>query len=213
MADSQLHIATFALGEWMTNCYVVHVGDSSTCWIIDAGFEPRPLIDYVLEHNLTPRQIILTHAHVDHIAGLAEVRDVWPDIPILLHGDEHEFLGDPALNLSAFLAVPITAPPATATLSHGDTRSLDGIDFQVRHTPGHSPGGVTLYQPESAVAIVGDTLFASSIGRSDFPTSNGRTLMQSIREQLMTLPDETSALPGHGPATTIGAERRGNPFL
>jgi glyoxylase-like metal-dependent hydrolase (beta-lactamase superfamily II) len=141
------------------------------------------------------------------------MRELWPDMPILLHEAEHDFLLEPQLNLSAFLAEPIVAPAATGSLAHGDTLSLQGVHFEIRHTPGHSPGGVTLYQPDNAVAIVGDTLFASSIGRSDFPTSNGNVLMQSIREQLLTLPDATRILPGHGPASTIGAERAGNPFL
>lgn len=157
--------------------------------------------------------VVLTHAHLDHIGGLQEVRRRFPEVPIAIHEAEREFLTDTALNLSAYIGEPLVAPEATATLRHGDAVALSEHVFEVRHTPGHSPGNVCLYQPQAHVAIVGDTLFAGSIGRYDFPTSDGPTLMRSIREQLLTLPDNTRVLPGHGPETTIGRERRSNPYL
>lgn len=206
-----LQIETFVLGAWETNCYVVSAGRS--CWIVDAGFDPRPMLEHIAERRLTPRQIVLTHAHADHIAGLHDVRRAFPDIPILIHEAEHAFLTDTALNLSAFLAEPVVAPEPTGTFAHGDTLLLEGAAFEVRHTPGHSPGGVCLYQPDHGVALVGDTLFSGSIGRSDFPTSDGETLGRSIREQLLTLPGATRILPGHGPETTIAIERRSNPYI
>jgi len=207
-----LAIHTFPLGAWQTNCYVVSVGDR--CWIVDAGFEPAPMLDFIDEHGLTVEQVVLTHAHLDHIGGLHEVRQRHADVPILIHADETAFLTDTGLNLSAMAGVgPVVAPEATGTLAHGDTLTLAGQSFEVRHTPGHSPGGVTLIHHDTHAAIVGDTLFAGSIGRYDFPTSDGETLMRSIREQLMTLPDETRILPGHGPATTVGQERTSNPYL
>lgn len=207
-----LHIETFCLGDWMTNCYVVHT-DSGRCWIVDAGFGPDPLIEYILEHNLEPQQVVLTHAHVDHIAGLEAIRSRWVDLPILIHRAEQDFLSDPALNLSLVLAQPVVAQEATGFLEHGQVLSLDGIEFEVRHTPGHSPGGVTLYHQAGGVALVGDALFAGSIGRTDFPTSDHGALINSIRTQLYTLPNETRVLPGHGPETTIGQERVGNPYV
>lgn len=211
MSDA-LHIETFTLGQWMTNCYVAYT-DAGNCWIIDCGFEPEDMFEFIEEKNLTPQQVVLTHAHVDHIAGLPSLRRRWKDLPIVIHEAEREYPGDPALNLSIALAEPIVAPEPTSVFLHGDTLMLDGIGFEVRHTPGHSPGGVCLYQQEHHLAIVGDTLFAGSIGRSDFPTSNSNDLLNSIRTQLLTLPDDTRVLPGHGPATTIGTERRTNPFL
>lgn len=207
-----LHIQAFCLGQWMTNCYVIH-GRSGDCWIIDAGFYPRPLLEYIHSRRLAVTSVLLTHAHVDHIAGLSAIRAVMPGVPILIHEREEQFLTNPELNLSIVLEEPIVAPAATGVLTDGQTLTLDGLTFQVLHTPGHSPGGVTFYQKDHAVALVGDALFAGSIGRTDFPTSDHQALMDSIRTRLLTLPNQTRVLPGHGPETTIGRERAGNPFL
>ncbi len=212
MAESAVDIRTFCLGPWQTNCFVVRTGDRS-CWFVDAGFSPEPMIRHVQSNGLEPRAVLLTHAHVDHIAGLAALREAWPQLPILIHEDEQRFLTEPALNLSLVLDERFVAPPATGTLQQGQDVELDGAAFEVRHTPGHSPGGITLYHEPCGVAIVGDTLFAASIGRTDFPTSNHEQLMASIRDQLLTLPDDTRVLPGHGPETTIGRERAQNPFV
>lgn len=213
----RLKIETFTLGEWMTNCYVIHVDKGkrpiTPCWIVDAGFHPEPMIDYIKLHQMKPEAVVLTHGHVDHIAGLYAIRGAFPNVPILIHEFETEFLTEPMLNLSVVLEDPITAPPATGTIAHGQTLTLEEFSFNLRHTPGHSPGSVTLYQPQTHVAIVGDTLFSGSVGRHDFPTSNGPQLFKSIDEQLMTLPDDTIVLPGHGPSTTIGKERTSNPYL
>ena len=157
--------------------------------------------------------MVLTHAHIDHIAGLHDLRIQWPQLPIVIHEAEQDYLTDPTLNLSVVLANPIVMPAATGRLVHDQRLDLDGLSFEVRHTPGHSPGSVTLYQPEAGVALAGDVLFANSIGRTDFPTSNQAVLLESIRTQLYGLPDETRVLPGHGPETTIGHEKRNNPYV
>ncbi len=201
----------FTLGPWGTNCYLLS-GEGEAA-LIDAGFDPEPMLDALQARGLKLTQVLLTHAHIDHIAGLAAVRERWPGVPILVHPDEVAFLTDPQLNLSAFLAEPLVAPESTGTLNHGDTLTLARATWHVRHTPGHSPGGVTFVQPESATAIVGDTLFQDSIGRTDFPTSRHADLMQSIDTQLLTLPDDTRILPGHGAETTVAHERAHNPFL
>lgn len=197
----------------MTNCYVLFKRGSSQCWIIDASFEPQPMIDAVRQLGLTPVKIILTHAHLDHIAGLQQVHDQWPETPIYIHAKERDFLTDTTLNLSAMAGIPVVAPEATDTLTHGQVIDLDGLSFEVRHTPGHSPGGISLIHHDSQTAIVGDTLFAGSIGRYDFPTSNAGDLFRSIKDQLLSLPDGYSVHPGHGPETTIGDERSENPYL
>ena len=206
-------IEPFALGPFMTNCYLVHAGKGSDAWIVDASFDPEPLLARARALGVNVRAILLTHAHVDHIAGLHEARRAFPDAPILIHTDEERWLNDPELNLSAGHGFPITAPPADQTLSGGETLELNGTLWRVLHTPGHSPGSVTFHCAGAGVAIVGDTLFNGSIGRFDFPTSDERDLVRSIRETLYAMPDATRVLPGHGPATTIGREKASNPFV
>ena len=209
----QLVIRTFCLGDWMTNCYVVHGQGGRECWVVDAGFDPQSMIEYISEQGLEPIEAIQTHAHVDHIAGLNDLRVRWPTLGILIHPAEREFLTDTSLNLSVAAGMPIVAPRATGSIEHGEMIDLDGEVFEVRHTPGHSPGGICLYNADNCIAIVGDTLFAGSIGRTDFPTSSQEQLFESIKKQLLALPDDTRVLPGHGPETTIGDERTSNPFL
>lgn len=209
----RLHIDTFSLGPWQTNCFIVHTDQSTDCWIVDAGFDPQPLIAAIDQRGLVPSKLLLTHGHLDHIAGISLLRDRWPSLPILIHADDREFLTNPDHNLSGPFGMPITTPPATGELAHGDQLVLEDFAFELRHTPGHSPGGISLYCPMVNQAIVGDTLFAGSIGRFDFPHSHGPTLFASIRDQLLTLPDTTIIHPGHGPSSTIARERSTNPYL
>jgi len=206
-----LNIRTFALGPWMTNCYVVSAGEP--CWIIDCGMEPGSLLDYIDDQQLTPQAVLLTHAHFDHIAGLAETRRRWPQLPIMVHSVESQYLTRPTDNLSAFLDSPIHAPEPTGTLAGGSSFSFGDVTAEIRHTPGHSPGSVSFYLPDERVVFGGDTLFLNSIGRTDFPHSDPRILQQSIRMHLLSLPDDTTVHPGHGPSTTVGRERTSNPFL
>jgi len=201
----------FILGPFATNCFVVRCGGEA--WIVDAGFEPGALIRRAQEIEQRVVRILLTHAHIDHIAGLPRVREVFPDVPVAIHAAERAWLGDSEKNLSAALGEPFTTEPPDETLQDDQTLALGGAEWRVLHTPGHSPGGVTLHCPDAGVAIVGDTLFQGSIGRHDFPTSDPQSLFASIREALYTLPDQTRVLPGHGPETTIGAEKRTNPFV
>jgi hydroxyacylglutathione hydrolase len=207
-------VARFELGPFATNCYVLRApGGSPKCWIIDAGFDPDALIDYVTGEGLTPELILLTHAHADHIAGLEDVRERFPDAPVAIHGDEVAWLDDPEKNLSQGFGMPLRCRPPERTIADDESLELDGERWSVLHTPGHSPGGVTVYNAEAGLAFAGDTLFHNSIGRFDFPTSNGEQLFASIKRRLYTLPDETVVLPGHGPKTTIGNEKRTNPFV
>jgi len=207
-------ITTFTLGPFATNCFVVSRG--GICWIADASFEPDPLIDHIKSRGLKPQALVLTHAHADHIAGIEQVMHALGDMPLLIHEDEQPWLSDPNANLSALHGVPITTRPPTATLTHNQSLELADLPWRVIHTPGHSPGGVALYhQPESGppILIAGDALFAGSIGRTDFPSSNHDQLFNSIRDNLYTLPPNTIVLPGHGPPTTIQQERQTNPFV
>jgi hydroxyacylglutathione hydrolase len=203
----------FALGPFETNCYVVWPEDQRECWIVDASFEPDEMIEFVRGEGLAPAALILTHAHVDHIAGVGAVLRAFPGTPVWIHGAEAAWLNTPMLNLSEAMGMPVTAPGPHATLEHGQELSLGGSVWRVLHTPGHSPGGITLYCAAESIALVGDALFAGSVGRTDFPGSDPQVLAESILTHLYTLPDETRVLPGHGPATTIGREKRSNPFV
>ena len=208
-----LRVEVFTLGPFATNCYVVWREGSSACWLIDASFGPQEMIASVHDAGLRPELLILTHAHVDHIAGVEEVRAAWPGLPVVIHEAEEQWLADADLNLSGLFGLPVTARPPDRLLTGGQSLELDGLAFQVLHTPGHSPGGISLYQPAEKIIFAGDTLFLDSIGRSDFPNADGALLLRSIVEQLLTLPDDVRVYPGHGPGTTIGRERCENPFL
>jgi glyoxylase-like metal-dependent hydrolase (beta-lactamase superfamily II) len=210
-------ISGYVLGPFETNTYLVAVPESSECWIVDPSYDPAPVIEAVQQAGLHPQAVVLTHAHVDHIAGVDDVLSAFSSpgkrLPVWVHADEAGWLNDPVLNLSAMTGAGVTASGPDRLLSDGDILNLAGTQWRVLHTPGHSPGGVTLYHAPSAQALVGDTLFADSVGRTDFPGSDPATLARSIKSRLYALPDATVIYPGHGPRSTIGRERRSNPFV
>ena len=199
------------LGDWATNCYVVERG--SDCIIVDCGFDPEPMIRSIEERSLSLQLIVLTHAHLDHIGGLDEVSSRYPSVPVVIHERERGFCSDPMLNLSVLAGMSVRVREPDHFVKGGETIPVLGTEFRVLHTPGHSPGGITLVHDPSRSALVGDTLFAGSIGRTDFPTSDPDQMRRTLREILMSLPDEYRVYPGHGPSTTIGRERATNPWL
>jgi len=206
-------IDAFVLGPFATNCYLVRTATAQGCWIVDPGFDPSPVIRRVKELDLRPQAVLLTHAHVDHIAGIDSVLRAFPKTPVLLHEAEKGWLSNPELNLSALAGEQVTAHGPDVTIRDGQTLTLEGMEWLVLATPGHSPGGVTFYHAPSNSAIVGDSLFSGSIGRTDFPGSDFQTLENSIKARLYTLPDSTTIYPGHGPTSSIGMEKRNNPFV
>jgi len=217
-AHGPITLERFVLGPFETNCYVVRLTGGAASgnehvWLVDAGFEPGAMLDRLSELEASPERILLTHAHADHIAGLAQVKAQFPDAPVLIHQAEAGFLADPVLNLSAGFGAPVVAPGADSFLRDEQKLALGDIEWRALATPGHSPGGVTLYCPAASAALVGDTLFAGSIGRFDFPTSDEQLLYRSIREALYALPDDTAVYSGHGEPTTIGKEKATNPFV
>jgi hydroxyacylglutathione hydrolase len=215
----RLHIETFVLGDFMTNCFVVaHAEDDAPphdtdCWIVDCGFGPERLLQYIRGHSLTPTALLLTHAHADHIAGVDQALSEFGDMPLHLHDAERGFCSDPMKNLAAMMCLNTVCREPDHWLTDGDVLTLGAHDFRVVHAPGHSPGCVLFVNDESQQALVGDTLFAGSIGRIDFPTSDPQAMRTTIRETMMRLPDAMTIHPGHGPATTIGDERTSNPFV
>lgn len=208
-----VRVDTFALGIYQTNCAAVTCGEH--LWIVDAGFDPDPLIRVIERSGRTPEAVVLTHAHLDHIAGIPMILARWPGTPVLIHEAERSWLGDPRLNLSAMsgIGAPISLAGPDRLLGHGQVLTLGASVWEVRHVPGHSPGSVSLVCHESAVVLGGDALFAGSVGRTDFPGSSSEELARSIRTQLYTLPDHFTVYPGHGEPTTIGREKRFNPFV
>lgn len=211
----KINVHGFELGPFATNSYLISSSESPECWIVDPSFEPEELIRAVSERKLRPSLILLTHAHIDHIAGIPDVLRAFGPLPIALHPLEHHWLIDAQANLSAQYGVPFVTVPASRELTDGLILELGQSRWQVLHTPGHSPGGCGLVcaHDSELKLIAGDTLFSGSIGRSDLPGGSMPVLADSIRRRLYTLPEQTLVYPGHGPMTTIGQEKRSNPLV
>ncbi len=202
------------LGGYQTNCYVLRKDDSAKeCIIIDPGLEAEELIEFLEEVKLNPVAVILTHGHIDHIAGVTALRSRFPEIKVYIHKHDAEMLTNPNINLSAMSGIAFVTETEDVSLKERDVIDLAGVKLNVLHTPGHTPGGISLYSKQAGVVFVGDTLFADSIGRTDFPGGSMSQLLNSVREKLFTLPEQTEVYPGHGPATTIAAEKAHNPFF
>jgi len=213
--DFDLQIGTIASMPFDENTYIAHLAGQNDCIVFDPGFEPDAIIEYLDQHSLTPAAIVCTHGHLDHIAGNWLLKDRWPACPIVIGEGDALMLGDPEQNLSAMWGLSVTSPPADRTLREGEQFNGAGLQFDVRNTPGHSPGHVVFIckQTKPWRVFGGDTLFAGSIGRTDFPGCSFEVLRDSIHDKLFTLPDDSIVYPGHGFETTIGREKRTNPFV
>jgi len=202
------------LGDFQTNCYVLREADAADrCLILDPGFGGEQVVAWLAERQCRPGRILITHGHCDHVAGLPILREAFGPIPTAIGRGDADLLADPRLNLSALLGEPFTLPPAEQLLDPGDVVEFGALRLKVLPTPGHTPGGLSFYAQTEQAVFSGDSLFADSIGRHDFPGGNQEILLRSIREQILSLPDQTRVYPGHGPITTVGREKRTNPFF
>jgi hydroxyacylglutathione hydrolase len=213
--DAKLRIACVVSTPFEENCYIAHLDGRNDCIVVDPGLEPERIIDHLAKSGLAPAAILNTHGHSDHVAGNDMLKQHWPPCPIVIGAEEAHKLTDPTQNLSAMFGLPLRSPPADATVRDGDTYSAAGIELEVLAVPGHSAGHVVYLWKggNPSVGFVGDVIFAGSVGRTDFPDGDFGQLAEGIRRKLFTLPDETILLPGHGPQTTVGREKRHNPFV
>jgi len=207
-------IHAFSGGDFEENGYLVESDRRGSGWIIDPGATAAAMVRHMRSGDLEPEAVLLTHAHLDHVEGLPTIREAFPHVPIYLHPEDARLYEGVNAQARAF-NLPLVGPlPAVDhPLAHGQTLQLGGLDVQVRHSPGHAPGHVIFFLAEEQAAFVGDVIFRGAIGRSDLLGGDLYQLMDSIRQQVMTLPAETTLYTGHGPETTVGWERKTNPFL
>jgi hydroxyacylglutathione hydrolase len=204
-------VERLAVGPFQANCYLVHDPESDEGCVIDPGAEAERILGRVAALEFGPRYILLTHGHGDHIGALSIVAGALR-CPVYVHPADAPMLTSPGANLSAFAGVPVTASVNHRTYDEGDELPLGTRRIRVLHTPGHTPGGVSLFITPD-ILFSGDALFRRSIGRTDFPGGSYALLRQAIEEKIFTLGDEVMVYPGHEEPTTIGEERRYNPFL
>ena len=214
MRIADLIVSSIESQPFAENTYVANRDGQADCVIVDPGFEPDKILDYIRSESLTPVAILNTHGHSDHIAGNAAIKQQWSEIPLVIGQGDAEKLTDPQLNLSAPFGVELISPPADQTVSEGDLLSFAGIELEVLETPGHSKGHVVfIYRNSPYVVFGGDVLFSGSIGRTDFPDGSFEQLRSSIQDKLFCLSPDSVVLPGHGPATSIEQEIASNPFV
>jgi glyoxylase-like metal-dependent hydrolase (beta-lactamase superfamily II) len=202
-------IEKLEVGPFGANCYIVADEAAGQGMVIDPGDEADRILKRVEQLGIDIKYIVLTHGHIDHVGALGSIKKAI-NAAVAIHAEDMPVLNDRALSTMLGIAWrPL--PQIDRLLAEGDTITVGGLSFSVIHTPGHTPGGICLLG--EGVLFTGDTLFNMSVGRSDFPGGSHQQLISSIKDKLLALDDDTEVYPGHGPASTIGAERRGNPFL
>lgn len=198
------------VGQLDVNCYILGCKETKEAAIIDPGGDADEIINTVNRLGVKPKYIICTHGHADHIGAVSQIKNA-TGAKVLIHSADAEMFTDPQKNLSAFLGANIVLQPADQLLAEGDTVKLGNLDLEIVNVPGHTKGGICIKVED--VIFSGDTLFAGSIGRSDFPGGSHTQLIKGIKEKILTLPGQTKVYPGHGPDTTVEQEKRQNPFI
>ena len=206
-----IKIESRVLGPVATNCYLIINLDNNESIIVDPADSPESIYDMVVRSASRPQAILLTHGHFDHIGAANEVREHY-GIKIYASCDEEKLLASPARNLSNAYGMSLRVI-ADVLHNDGDILELAGLKIKAIHTPGHTPGGCCYYMEQEGVLFSGDTLFQTSVGRSDFPGGSASALVRSVKEKLLVLPEETHVYPGHMEETTIGYEKLHNPFI
>lgn len=206
-----MKVERFVIGMIQTNCYLVSNTDTKECVIIDPAVYSAEMTSHIQKEGLLVQAILLTHGHFDHIMGIDGFLKEF-DVPVYAHCEESKLLNNADYNASSDYGRAYTYSGASY-VEDGQILNLAGMQFQVIYTPGHTIGGCCYYVEQEKVLFSGDTLFQMSVGRSDFPTGNGRQLVDSIQKKLMVLPEETVVYPGHMEQTVIGDEKRRNPYL
>lgn len=195
------------VGDLEENCYILADETTRNAIVIDPGADYERIIKVLGENRLLPCLVVNTHGHSDHIGADADF-----NLPVYIHKLDAKCLKDPQFNLSFLMGTPFSVPvKEVITVENGGIIKLDSLSLEVIHTPGHTPGGVCLKMDK--VVFTGDTLFFGGVGRTDFPGASEQQLLASIRDRLLSLDDATTIYPGHGPSSTIGNEKRRNPFL
>ncbi|HNX50748.1 MAG TPA: MBL fold metallo-hydrolase [Thermoanaerobaculaceae bacterium] len=210
-----LRVITLELGPFQEHTVLLIDPPSRETLVVDPGFEAREVVATIHREGLCPVAIILTHGHIDHAFGAAELKAAFPDAPLLLHPDDLPlYEGIPEQARLFGLPEPVLAHH-DGLLEDRQTLRVGGMELEVRHCPGHSPGHVVLlsHDPDAPLAVVGDVLFSNAVGRTDLWGGSFEDLEHSIRTVLFVLPDETRVIPGHGPETTIGEEKQSNPYV
>jgi glyoxylase-like metal-dependent hydrolase (beta-lactamase superfamily II) len=202
-------LETVVVGAIETNCYILAAKDGADALIIDPGSDAQAIKEVLARHRLAEGLVVNTHGHYDHIGADSDFK-----APVAVHRADAAMLHDSRKNFSAIFGISFKVKNSVQYLEDGQMISVGGLSLKVLHTPGHTAGGISLLleKPETNIVFSGDALFAGSVGRTDLGGSQ-ELLESSIREKLLALPDETVVYPGHGPSTTIGEERRTNPFL